>query len=55
MSALTIEQPEYMRQDDVVILERSIGKFLDEARSGDAGGERARGRNGRARHVARSR
>ena len=30
MSALTIERPEYMRQDDVVILERSIGKFLDE-------------------------
>jgi acyl-CoA dehydrogenase len=29
MSALTIERPEYMRQDDVVILERSIGKFLD--------------------------
>jgi acyl-CoA dehydrogenase len=38
MSALTIERPEYMRQDDVVILEQSIGRFLDdhvpEARAG---------------------
>jgi acyl-CoA dehydrogenase len=30
LSALTIERPEYMRQDDVVILEQSIGKFLDD-------------------------
>jgi acyl-CoA dehydrogenase len=30
MSALSIERPEYMREDDVIILERSIGKFLDE-------------------------
>jgi acyl-CoA dehydrogenase len=30
MSALSIERPAFMREDDVVILERSIGKFLDE-------------------------
>jgi acyl-CoA dehydrogenase len=30
MSVLSIERPAFMREDDVVILERSIGKFLDE-------------------------
>jgi len=30
MSALSIERPAFMLEDDVVILERSIGKFLDE-------------------------
>jgi acyl-CoA dehydrogenase len=30
MSALSIERPAFMREDDVVILEQSIGKFLDE-------------------------
>ena len=30
MSALRIERPAYMREDDVVILEQSIGKFLDD-------------------------
>jgi acyl-CoA dehydrogenase len=30
LTVLTIERPEYLLQDDVVILERSIGKFLDE-------------------------
>ena len=30
MSALSIERPEFLRQEDVVILERSIGRFLDE-------------------------
>ena len=30
MSALSIERPAFMREDDVVILEQSIGKFLDD-------------------------
>jgi acyl-CoA dehydrogenase len=29
MSALTIERPEFLRQEEVVILEQSIGRFLD--------------------------
>jgi acyl-CoA dehydrogenase len=30
MSALTIERPEFLRQEEVVILEQSIGRFLDD-------------------------
>ena len=30
MSTLSIERPALMREDEVVILEQSIGKFLDD-------------------------
>ena len=53
MPALNIDRADFLKQEDIVIFEHSVARFLDEHAPRIPGGEVARSGNRRARRLAR--